>query len=82
MFTDYDNVAVTLQCSRGNEDGTCPREHRHIDVMTRNFEGPRPGTKKLILPVGLQLCIRKRDLRKTAKPGPIELHGNSATGEI
>ena len=69
VYTDYDNVAIIHECHVPNEDGSCPLEHRHIDVLSRDHEGPREGSKRRMGPIALQLCVRRRDFRKTSKPG-------------
>ena len=64
VYTDYDNVAVIHECDAPNDDGSCPVQHRQIDVLSRDPEGPREGTLQRMVPVGLQLCVKKHDFRR------------------
>ncbi len=69
VYTDYNNIAIVHECLLPNEDGSCPSEHRHVDILTRDPERPMKGTKQKIAPIGVQLCVRRREFKKTSKPG-------------
>ena len=73
MYTDYNNVAIVHECDNPNVDGSCPMAHRHVDVLSRDPDGPVEGTKKRVAPTALSLCVRRRDFRKTSKPGQVYL---------
>ena len=73
MYTDYNNVAIVHECHNPNVDGSCPIAHRHIDVLSRDPDGPVDGTRKRVAPTSLSLCVRRRDFRKTSKRGQLHL---------